>query len=104
VVETNQSGPLEDTKPGPFDIRTGADFVEFVHTAVVGLTHPEWRVTSPEKIRVDARAPAGSIEWTLEGKREGGQIKLRMKIRLGTMQLNLPLEPKGPDKIGTDDD
>ena len=104
VVETNQSGPLEDTKPGPFDIRTGADFVEFVHTAVVGLTHPEWRLTSPEKIRVDTRAPAGSIEWTLEGKREGGQIKLRMKIRLGTMQLNLPLEPKGPDKIGTDDD
>jgi predicted house-cleaning noncanonical NTP pyrophosphatase (MazG superfamily) len=103
VVETSRSIPLEDTRPGPFDIRNGVDFVEFVHTGVVGLTHPEWSLKSPERIRVDARAPADSIAWSLEGKREGGQIKLRVKIRLGTVQMSLPLEPKSANKIGTDD-
>jgi hypothetical protein len=92
VVETTRSVQLETTAPGPFDIREGEDFVEFVHTIATGLTQREWRATSPGKIRVDTTAPPDSVEWILEGKREGGQMKLRLKIRLGSGQLRLPLD------------
>ena len=70
VVETNQAARLESTRPGPFDVREAEDFVEFVHTFDVGLTHSEWRLGSPERIRVGTSVPADSIEWTIEGSVE----------------------------------
>ena len=93
IVNAGQPPPLEEARPGPFDIRHGDDFVEFVHTSTFRLTHPEWVLSSPRRVRVDSKQPALSIEWTLEGKRQGAEVKLRLKILLGTKQLSLPLEP-----------
>ena len=97
MVDTNQPIRLEIARSGPFDVRHGPDFVELVQSAVIGLTHPEWRLLSPEKIRVDPRTLAESIQWTLEGKREGGVVRLRLKILVGTRQLNLPLDDDDDD-------
>jgi predicted house-cleaning noncanonical NTP pyrophosphatase (MazG superfamily) len=102
VVDTNQPVRLEIARPGPFDVRQGRDFVELVQSAAVGLTHPEWHLMSPEKIRVDARTLAESIQWTLEGKREAGVLRLRLKILIGTRQFNLPLDDEDDEDAGED--
>ena len=82
----------ESTSAGPIDVRSGEDFREYVQTANVGLTSPEWTVDSPDGIRLSSVIEIDSIQWSLEGKREGSRIRLRLKIRLGEGQLRLPYE------------
>jgi len=92
VVQSNAQIHLEQARPGPFDMRTGSDFIELIQSSTVGLTHPEWHLTSPQRVRLDPSIAASSMEWTLEGQRHGSQLRLRLRVRLGTRQLSLPLD------------
>ena len=95
VVETAQSVRLEGVRSGPSEVREGEEFVEFVHTFDVGLTHAEWSLASPETLGIDTPLPADSIGWIVEGKRDGAQLKLRLKIRVGTRQMRLRFGGEG---------
>jgi Uncharacterized conserved protein len=90
VLETLQLPALEAARQGPFDVREIDDFVEFVHSLSIALTYTEWSLASPHRLFLKAHPLMGSIEWTVEGKREGALLKLRLKIRIGTQQLELP--------------
>lgn len=92
VIETRITGSLEGAKGGPTDLRIEENLSEIIQTASVSLVNPEWQVTSSKEIRLNQQTRADSIDWTLEGKREGTRLRLRLKIRIGSKQLGLPLD------------
>jgi len=92
VLESQQAVALETARSGPFDIRRLEQFTELVHSIDADLTHREWVVTSPERIRTNTMRGPDLVSWTIEGKRSGTKLKLRLKIRIGQSQSMLPFD------------
>jgi hypothetical protein len=92
IVRTTKVPALEFAVPGAFDFRQGDEFVEAVHSAVIRLSNREWTIPSPRTVRLNPNVAIDTVEWTIEGQRQGAQLKLRLKIHLGNRQLTLPLE------------
>ena len=78
---------------GPADVRDTADFVEFVQSGSVSLTHGEWTIEGPRRALLGQALEANYLSWTVDGQRQGTTLKLRVKIRVGSAQLELPLDP-----------
>jgi hypothetical protein len=93
IVEAARLPRLEEAQAGPFDVRKGNDFVELVQSSTVDLAAPEWVIRSPRRIGAAPTQVGGSVQWSLEGKRVGARLYLRLKVLIGTRQLSLPLGP-----------
>lgn len=101
-VVTAATAPILDAvRMGPVDVRDTPEFVEHVQSATVPLTHPEWTIESPLSAELPEGFAADTISWSIDGRRTGTNLQLRIKIRIGTIQLELPLEH---DPSGTEPD
>lgn len=83
--------PLESAKRGPADVRRGDSFAEFIQTIDASITNQRWSLHSPDPIPVPARMGAQEISWRIEAQRVGPVLRMRLKIRIGNRQLELPL-------------
>lgn len=92
VVMADKAPPLERVRAGPADARDTADFIEFVQSSAVSLTHPEWTIEAPKPALLPKAFSADYVSWTIDGRRDGAILKLRIKIRIGSSQLELPLD------------
>lgn len=100
-IVTGTAPALESLKMGPVDVRDTPEFVEHVQSVTVALTHPEWTVESPVSAELPDGFSADNISWSIDGKRRGTNLYLRIKVRVGTKQLELPFEfPQGEDNLG----
>src|SRR5205807_1714333 len=92
VVHSDKAPPLERMRPGPADSRDTASFLEFVQNGSVSLTHPEWTMESPRRTPLSPNIPVDSLTWSIDGQRSGATLKIRVKIRIGRAQMELPFE------------
>ncbi len=92
VVIADKAPPLERVRPGAADVRDTADFVEFVQSGTVSLTHAEWTIEGQRRTLLPQAFDAHYLTWTVDGQRDGATLKLRVKVRVGSSQLELPLD------------
>lgn len=98
VVGMSNAGLLESAQQGAADVRRGRSFIELVNSASIDLSKYEWAIGSSKRVTVGSTKPSDVIEWSLAGKRSGSKLRLRLKIRLGEEQLELPLDFEPPGK------
>jgi predicted house-cleaning noncanonical NTP pyrophosphatase (MazG superfamily) len=94
VIHSEKAPPLERVRAGPADLRDAPGFLEFVQNGSVALTHPEWTIESPRRTPVPLNRVVDSITWSIDGQRRGATLRFRVKIRIGSTQLELPFEPE----------
>ncbi len=92
-----EAPPLEVISRGASDLRRHDQFIELVDSASVSLTHPQWRIESSRSVDQLPATSSTRIEWSIEGSRSGTALRLRLKIRIGDTQLELPLSQGGPE-------
>ena len=102
VLESQQLPALESARQGPLDVRRAENFVEFVHSLSIGLSYTEWTLSSPQHLNAATPPRSRPISWTIEGRREGSRLKLRLKIRVGGQQLEIPFAVVEPADEATD--
>jgi predicted house-cleaning noncanonical NTP pyrophosphatase (MazG superfamily) len=91
IVESDNAPKLESARPGAADRHSGPGFVEFVQSASVSLSFPHWRIDSPRTFRVSSATADSLVTWAIEAQRRGVELQLRIKVRIGDGQLELPL-------------
>lgn len=84
--------PLESTVRVSTDTRDRPELFELVESVRISLTQREWRLSSNRRIPEIHKTDSTQLEWSIEALREGADLRLRLKIRLGHLQLELPLE------------
>jgi len=98
VLHSEKAPPLERFRAGPADSRDTPSFVEFVQNGSVSLTHPEWTMEAPRHTPLPLNTPVSYLTWSIDGQRNGATLKLRVKIRLGRTQMELPFQTDGSDE------
>ncbi len=91
VILTDQPPPLEIQRSDWGDTRRGADFTELIQNASISLTHPEWTISSSKDPFILQSSDQNSLTWQIEGRRDGSTLKIRLRIRIGKDQIELPL-------------
>ena len=91
VVLSGRTPPLEAVRSDWGDSRVGVDFEELIQNASVSLTHPEWKIGSSMSPSLSNAPELNLLTWQLEGRREGATLKIRLRVRIGKKQIELPL-------------
>lgn len=92
VIQTDRAPRLERVSAGAADVRDTPEFVEFVQNGTVALTHPEWTLNAPRRASLPRNFSIDYLDWSIDGQRKGSTLKLRIKIKVGSSQLEFPLE------------
>jgi hypothetical protein len=53
---------------------------------------------APRHTPLPLNTPVSYLTWSIDGQRNGATLKLRVKIRLGRTQMELPFQTDGSDE------
>ena len=91
LLRAGKARPLEQVRSGGSDQRQGGAFTEFVKDLAVSLSTSSWRRTLGPVAFQDVGLDVAAV--SIHGRRHGMDLRLRIKLRVGKQQLELPLAP-----------
>ena len=93
LLRSGRARPFEVVTLGGSDRRRGSVFKEFVRDLSVSLSRSSWKRTVKASGFRDVNPDVATV--SIDGRREGMNLKLRIKLQVGKEQLELPLTPHG---------
>ena len=98
IMHTRKAQPFERVKVGGSDLRRSGVFREFVKDLSVSLSQASWRRTVKA---IGLRGVGVDMATVLiDGRRQGTDLRIRMRLQIGKQQLELPLAPEREGERG----